>query len=204
MNGCPCKSDLCMFMLAHMCMRTYTYAYVYLCLCAYVCADMCMYIHMHRSHLGSKRPAETVVRTIMRAAQQSNDNLGATPPSARQSHQRDTAPDSGVEPPAIEVVASPPCEITDAPSDVPAPDSALPQSAPHAPHPPPPLPAASSSGVEPPVAAPSMPSHIAFEETLVSLVLVGPAASTPQRTKTDSAESITKALRRASGGKQVV
>ena len=166
-NGCPCKSDLCMFMLAHMCMRTYTYAYVYLCLCAYVCADMCMYIHMHRSHLGSTRPAETVVRTIMRAAQQSNDNLGATPPSARQSHQRDTATDSSVEPPAIEVVASPPCEITDAPSDVPAPDSALPQSATHAPHPPPPLSAASSSGVEAPVAEPSMLSHIAFEETLV-------------------------------------
>ena len=139
-------------MPAHMCMRTYTHAYVYLCLCAYVCADMCMYIHMHWSHPGSKRPAETVVRTIMRAAQQSNDNLGATPPSARQSHQRDIAPDSGVEPPAIEVVASPPCEITDAPSDVPAPDSVLPQSAPHAPHPPPPLPAASSNGVAPPVA----------------------------------------------------
>ena len=49
-----------------------------------------------------------------------------------------------------------------------------------------------------------MPSHIAFEETLVSLVLVGPAASIPQRTNTESAETIMKALRRASGGQQIL
>ena len=51
------------------------------------------------------------------------------------------------------------------------------------------LPAASSNGVEPPVAALSTPAHIALDETLMSLVLDGPAASVPHRPKAGSAES---------------
>ena len=60
---------------------------------------MCVYIHA-RSHFGSTRSTKAFVRTIMRAAQQSNAHVGGTTPSARQSHRHDAVPHSGVEPPA--------------------------------------------------------------------------------------------------------
>ena len=62
---------------------------------------------MDSSHFGSKRSVKAVVRAIMRAAPQSKEYLGGTPPLATQSPWRDTVPYSGVEPPAIVDVAMP-------------------------------------------------------------------------------------------------
>ena len=119
-------------------------------------------------------------------------------------HELSTAP-SKTRPASVQPSHHPATPAAGAPAGAPPlPPRAFLPSAPPAKHPPPPLRATTSSGVEPPVAAPSMPSHIAFEETLVSLVLVGPAASIPQRTKKESAEPIMKALRKVRSGQQVL